>query len=282
MKLSFNLPGRLVPPPPSLERRTVSTPAAAEVARALLRAEGAVEPGADRFQIAEGLRALLRQRWPFESAKVICCVGKGGAGKSTATVQFAVIAAHMGFAVLVLDLDRQRSVSGWSRIRGEDANITVRACGYNDAERACRTAQAEGYDLVLIDHPQQPGEGWPGVVRVTNLFILLSRPSIFDLTTAQAWLRHLEAHKVPHLTVVSSAPPRHIRADNPAVRDVREELTRRTGWMWGGQITSRQSIITATAQGKGIIEVDRYGPGSAEYIVLWHRICGRLRKGERR
>lgn len=282
MKLNFHPGGRLPPSaPPPPQRRAMSNLEAMETARALLGAEGAIEPGADRFRISAGLQALLRQRWPFDSPRVICCIGKGGAGKSTAIVQFAVIAAYAGLRVLVLDLDRQQSVSGWSRIRGKDPHITVHACRYNEVESLCRTARTHGYDLVLIDHPQQPAEAWPGLVRAADLFVLFSRPSIFDLTTAQAWLRHLAAHKAPHLTVISSAPPRRTMADNPNVRDAREELTKRTAWMWGGQITLRQSIVAATALGMGVVEFERYGPGAAEYIVLSHRICGRLRRGER-
>lgn len=279
MKLNFDLSGLLRPSvPPPQEHRPATNLDAKDAAKALLRAEGGFEPDADRFSMAAGLRLLLRQRWPFEATKVICCIGKGGAGKSTATLQFAVIAAHQDLNVLVLDCDRQRSVSGWARVRGEDSNITVRTCSYNEVERVCREARREGFDLVLVDHPQQPTEGWPGLARATDLFLLLSRPSIFDLTTARAWLRHLGAQKAAHLVVISSAPPRRAMMDNPAVRDARDVLATRTACIWGGQITSRQSVIMATARGKGVIELERLGPGSAEYIVLWHRVCGLLKK----
>ena len=226
------------------------------------------------------LRKLLRQRWPFSQTKTICCIGKGGAGKSTTTAQLAVIAASKGLNVLVLDCDRQQSVSTWSQIRGADPRITVRQCSYNEIERICRAGQSEGFDLVLIDHPQQPGDAWPGLVRATDLFVLLSRPSVFDLKTAHAWLNQLNASgNAAHIVVISSAPPRRNLADNPYVRDGRSVLAVRTAAIWSGQLTHRASLVAATAAGKGVIECEPLGAASAEYVVLWHRLLARLKAG---
>lgn len=262
--------------------RTVSPVAAhakvlgAKAAQTLLLAEGAVDPGVDRVWLRAGLRTLFRRDRRFGACKTLCCVGKGGAGKSTTTSQLAVIAAKKGMHVLILDCDRQRSVSGWKRIRGSDPGITVRQCAYNHLELECQTGRKAGFDLILIDHPQQPGEAWPALVRATDLFVLLARPSVFDLSTAQAWIRQLDAGRAPFLTAITAAQPRRSMIDAPTVRDAREILQTRTPHVWRGQISTRQSIVLATAQGKGVIEYEPVGAASAEYLVLWHRLWDRL------
>ena len=249
-----------------------------EVARSLLQHEGAYDPSLDKRLLLAALRLIHRRPWQFKTCPTLCFVGKGGANKSTATTQFAVIAAKKGLRVLVLDCDRQRSVSSWSKARGDDPYITVRACEYNKIETSCREGRKEGVNLILVDHPQQPGEAWPALVRSTDQFILLARPSLFDLATAQQWIRHLDVHQAPYLIVLSSAAPRREMIDNPAVRDARKSLQARTSHIWSGQITARQPIVTATATGRGIIEFEPAGPASAEYIVLWHRVLQTVKR----
>jgi chromosome partitioning protein len=250
-----------------------------DIARDLLIQEGAYDPALDKRLLLAALRLIHRRPWPFKISPVICFVGKGGANKSTATTQFAVIAAKKGLRVLVLDSDRQRSVSTWSAARGNDPSITVRACEYNRIEATCREGKKAGFNLILVDHPQQPGEAWPALVRSVDQFVLLARPALFDLKTAQQWIRHLEAHKAPYLAVISSAPPRREMIDNPAVRDARSSLQALTSRLWPGQITARQPIVTATASGRGIIEFEPAGPASVEYMVLWHRVLQTMKRG---
>lgn len=247
-------------------------PTVNDVARDLLRQEGAYDPSLDKRLLLAALRLIHRRPWPFKISPVICFVGKGGANKSTATTQFAVIAAKKGLRVLVLDADRQRSVSTWSVARGNDQNISVQACEYNRIEAVCREGRKAGFNLILVDHPQQPGEAWPALVRCVDQFVLLARPALFDLKTAQQWIVHLEAHKAPYLAAITSAPPRREMIDNPAVRDARTSLQTRTDQLWPGQITARQPVVNATANGRGIIEFEPAGPATAEYIVLWHRV----------
>lgn len=253
-------------------------PSINDVARDLLLQEGAYDPSLDKRLLLAALRLIHRHPWPFKTSPVICFVGKGGANKSTATAQFAVIAAKKGLRVLVLDSDRQRSVSTWSAARGKDPYLTVQACEYNRIETACREGKKAGFNLILIDHPQQPGEAWPALVRSVDQFVLLARPALFDLKTAQQWIRHLEAHKAPYLAALTSAPPRREMIDNPAVRDARASLQARTNRLWPGQITARQPVVTATASGKGIIEFEPAGPASSEYIILWRRVFEAMKR----
>lgn len=255
-----------------------NSPAVSDVVRDLLRHEGAYDPLLDKRLLLAALRSIHRRPWPFRTSQVICFVGKGGANKSTATTQFAVIAARKGLRALVLDADRQRSVSTWAVARGHDNQITVQACEYNRIEAACRDGKNAGFDLILVDHPQQPGEAWPALVRSVDQFVLLARPALFDLKTAQQWIRHLQKHKAPYLAAITSAPPRREMVDNPAVRDARLSLQARTNRLWPGQITARQPIVTAIAGGKGIIEFEPAGPASAEYLMLWHRVVEAMRR----
>jgi cellulose biosynthesis protein BcsQ len=71
--------------------------------------------------IASDQDIALPPRLPQKSRNrphVISLVGKGGSGKSTTAIQLGAIAKAAGHSVLILDADRQASLSCWAFVRG--------------------------------------------------------------------------------------------------------------------------------------------------------------------
>src|SRR3712207_1097833 len=81
--------------------------------------------------------------------------GKGGSGKTSSSLNLAVYAAHEGLRVVLVDLDRQATLTRWFERRPDEAPaITLWAGGMADAVKAVREIDAlERIDLVVVDTP---------------------------------------------------------------------------------------------------------------------------------
>ena len=77
---------------------------------------------------------------------------KGGAGKTTLTVNCAVAAGQKKKKVLILDLDPQASAEGWYQDREAESPRLVRLESGEIAE-AINKARDARYEYVLIDTP---------------------------------------------------------------------------------------------------------------------------------
>lgn len=113
---------------------------------------------------------------------------KGGVGKSTIAVNFAVVAASMGLKVLMADLDPvQRSSSKWAGIRrqlqdsGEDL-ISIR-CVSMEGKGVHRDLLevGEDYDLVVADAGGFDSVALRGLLVVADALLMPANVSAFEM-----------------------------------------------------------------------------------------------------
>ena len=81
---------------------------------------------------------------------------KGGAGKTTVTMQLAAGLAAKGFAVGVVDLDPQESALRWAESAPEEVPFPATVCALNGNARELADDLkhfARGLDFVLVDCP---------------------------------------------------------------------------------------------------------------------------------
>lgn len=107
---------------------------------------------------------------------------KGGAGKSTAAVQYAIAASGQGRTPLIIDCDSaQNSLHVWAAALRREKSPEIRTGSYDTIARQLAEARDEGFDLVVVDVP--PGGGQL-VVRVASLVehvLIPVRATTFDL-----------------------------------------------------------------------------------------------------
>lgn len=137
---------------------------------------------------------------------------KGGVGKSTLSRALAREAASSGLTAKVADLDTQQGTSvNWHRRRlnaGIEPTVSVEA--YRTADQAL--AQADRYDLLIIDGPARASEATLRIARKAHLIVQPTNPALDDLEPAVLVFHEMVKEGIPKdrlvfvLTFISTEP----------------------------------------------------------------------------
>lgn len=209
---------------------------------------------------------------------VISFVGKGGSGKSTIAIQLGAIAKAAGHSVLILDADRQASLSAWTFVRGK-GDISVKPCRPEQVLEYISRAGVSGIDVVLVDNAPNDNACSERIARAADLTVIMTRPSLFDLRVALARVDLCKRQKSPFAVVINEAPPVRLGVESRLVCDARGALRDTTDRTWRGQITRRHSVIDCTASGRAVVEMDADGASAAEFKRLWAALAKLFQNG---
>ena len=132
---------------------------------------------------------------------------KGGAGKSTLAIHVAAEAASRGQRTLLVDLDPQGNASQWGDRRG-DLPPDVSAENPVKLEVVLSTAEADGYDLVVVDTAPHADQTAIRAARASNLVMIPCRPTTFDLEAIATTLDICALAKANALVILNAAPIR--------------------------------------------------------------------------
>lgn len=148
--------------------------------------------------------AKAAQTKPPSPAWLILASAKGGSGKTTAARNLAVQAALAGHNVLLVDLDRQQTLTQWFQRRPEEAKtLSLATLPLRELEAALPGLDAgieeEGITLVVVDTP--PGvEDQAAPMRLllkkARLVMVPSGQGTPDLSAVIDWMRFLKKEKI--------------------------------------------------------------------------------------
>jgi len=114
---------------------------------------------------------------------------KGGAGKTTMTLNIAVGLADRGFEVCVIDADEgQFSALKWVSYREDDVPHIAVVRVQKDKLNREALALSKKYDVVLIDGRPTLSEVGDRIVMASDLVIIPIMPSAFDLESFQEYI----------------------------------------------------------------------------------------------
>jgi len=146
---------------------------------------------------------------PHPPPKVLAVASqKGGAGKTTLATSLADALTLAGEAVLLIDLDPQRSALLWSET---PSHVQVIAASTLSPIPFRRLTSA--YAWVIIDCPPRLGEATLAAVAVADLVLIPIRPTSMDLQVLPATLKATEGHPLTR-GVITQRPPRSTAADS--------------------------------------------------------------------
>jgi chromosome partitioning protein len=205
--------------------------------------------------------------------KVLALVSqKGGAGKSLLSAHLAVAFEEIGVATVVIDLDRQASISQWGDSRDAEAP-TVAAGRIDRLPVMLDKAREADIDLVILDTPPHSDKTALGAISAADLVVMPTRPAIFDLRSISDTVNILKLAKKQDqaLIVLNALPPRG------AIGDEAEAFAKQYGIKISPiRITDRIAFAYALSEGKGITEFEPKGKGAGEIRKLRKLLSDRL------
>ena len=196
---------------------------------------------------------------------------KGGAGKTTVSVNLALAARAMGVKAVLADADPLRSACEVLRGRDEAAGLLVEtsAAKLFALTEACRRG---GADLLIIDTPAAPEADVAEAVKVADLCLAVSRPTYLDLAAAVRSVAIIQRLGKDGMIVLNQcAPPRH-GVEPPAVVKAFEALRFAGLPVISTVLRSRLVYQTAFAQGRSVLEIDGDGAASGEVRELFRHV----------
>ena len=200
---------------------------------------------------------------------------KGGAGKTTLVAQLGIAFAAAGKRVALIDIDPQKSLADWARIRADATGKTthpvdvVEVAGYRAANEVSRLAR--DHDIVIIDSPPHAETEARVAVRAASLVLVPVQPSPMDVWATKPTMELARKAKVPALVVLNRVPPRGRVADAMRAKLADDGLdTAATN------VGNRVGFAASMLEGRTVIETAASSPAAAEVRALADEVLSKL------
>lgn len=172
---------------------------------------------------------------------------KGGVGKTTIAVHFAVWMAEQGRNLVFVDSDVQGSSSGWLHEAAPQIEI-VRLLTPEDIIEQLPRIQAKA-DYIIVDGPAGLSEVTRTILFLADVAILPCGPSVLDLRAvldALEVIRKIKEmrHGLPHEVVIPNKLQPQYRLSKELLQTVQER-----GMPAGDGLRLRQAYADAAGQG---------------------------------
>ena len=193
---------------------------------------------------------------------------KGGAAKTTLCVHLAVAAEQSGIRTAIIDIDPQASASAvWGQARGDRAP-PVAAILAAELKDAIEAAEAEGYELILIDTPPHTAPALEVVARNIDVAVVPVQPSILDVAATQATLNLLRANRVTSVAVLTRTSPR----PDEEILETERALKALGLPLLNTRVVERKVYRRALTQGQAVGEFEPTSKAAKEIRALWKEI----------
>lgn len=185
---------------------------------------------------------------------------KGGVGKTTIAVNLAVAA---GMRTALFDLDQQESAVIWAD-RRKDYVPHVEFLTERRLSEALKAAEAEDFDLSIIDTPPSAGPQAYSAAQAADLILIPCRPSLIDLDAIRRTSQLVKSAGVPAFVVFNAAP----HSATTLLDDARA-IVEATGLSTAPVVLrERGAYRSAWPLGKAVVESDPKGKAAQEIAEL--------------
>jgi chromosome partitioning protein len=192
---------------------------------------------------------------------------KGGAGKSTLPLHWAVEAERQGRGkVAVIDMDPQQTSVKWSKRRLQlgkqmPAMLVAEAGNLEDALDACNDS---GMGLVLIDTPPHVEAPCRGAAKFSDLVVIPCGPSAPDLEAIGATIHILRETNTPGVIVLNQGRP------GSSINHKAVSVLKNYGLqVCPAQVMRRAALADAFTDGRAVVELEPHGKAAAEITQSW-------------
>jgi chromosome partitioning protein len=232
------------------------------------RAQAAAAAAAD--EVLSGRQGRGRRR---KARWLLVASAKGGSGKTTTSLNLAVLAANEGLRVLLVDLDGQQTLSWWASQRPREAPrvevFTKRLRDLSNDDGGLGEIEATvdklGVDFVIIDTPPSLDD-WPRetlrLVGRADLTLIPTGQGTPDLNSDIEWMATLKRERGKAAFLINQADRGQISFEKAKVR------LNRAGLLCPMDVRRLADIRNAFDHGLGIAEVGGANGGN-EFRPVW-------------
>jgi chromosome partitioning protein len=200
---------------------------------------------------------------------------KGGAGKTTLSVNLTLAAYLAGWKTMLADIDPQRSASDALRARGE-AGPTVAEINAGKLFQARSQAEHDGYDVMLIDTPAAPDSDVAVAVNSADLCVLVCRPTFLDIASVARSAEMVRRLGKAGLIVLNQAPSKRGGLEPVAVQKAIEALRFCGLPIAPVGLRARTIYQQSIARGRSVGEWDADSSAAQEIERLWAHVAALL------
>jgi chromosome partitioning protein len=141
---------------------------------------------------------------------------KGGSGKTTVAVQLALSLHRRGYGVVVADIDPQRSSFEVLKNATDERLQVIPSTGGKLASLQAACARTST-DVLVIDTPAVLQDELASAIGVSDLALLVVRPSFLDLSAAVATGQVIRQLSRPGMVLINQAPAPRQGVEAPLV-----------------------------------------------------------------
>lgn len=153
---------------------------------------------------------------------------KGGVGKSSNALNFAVIASQSGVDTVLLDTDKLKTSSNWLALRSQDESLSRLSILSNSVDPLGEIASLSArYELVVVDIGAQSYKALVECALLADIYIVPTSTSGLDLDSAEELfalfrkLRPKKGQEVNAYALLAKVPP---SSNSKEVERTRERL----------------------------------------------------------
>jgi len=200
---------------------------------------------------------------------------KGGAGKTTLSINLALTAHLAGWKTMLADIDPQRSASDALRARTA-TGPTLAEINAGKLFQTRSHAMHDGYDVMLIDTPAAPDADVAVAVNSADLCVLVCRPTFLDIASVARSAEMVRRLGKAGLIVLNQAPAKRGGLEPVGVQKAVEAL--RFCGLPVAPIGLRSRVVyqQSVAHGRSVGEWEPTSPASQEIERLWSHMAAQM------
>lgn len=194
---------------------------------------------------------------------------KGGAGKTTLSINLAIAAIMNRKRTCIIDLDPQASASDWADTRegGNEIELEVISAVPNRLAKVLEVAKQEGFKLAIIDTAPHSETATLAAMRVSDFVLIPCRPGVLDIKAIKASVELARLAKKEHEIVINCAPP-----VGKATEEAKAAIQIMGANVSQFPISQRAAFSHSLTQGCGVIEYDQNSKATIEIQKLYKHI----------
>lgn len=197
---------------------------------------------------------------------------KGGAGKTTLSVNLAITAHLSGLRTMLADIDPQRSATDAMKARLAPGPALMEI----NAGKLFQTkvhAEYSGFDCLVVDTPAAPDTDVLQAVQSADLCVLVCRPTFLDIASIARSAEAVRRLGKKALIVLNQAPSRRNGVEPPSVLKAIEALRFAGMPMAPVGLRARTAFQQSIAHGRSVCEWEPGSAASQEIERLWDHIA---------